>query len=53
VSGLALWAKAGPNTRELFIRLACDGDNHVVETRPDRPSVRRRLTIAQALEVLK
>lgn len=49
MTGLALWADAGPNTRWLFIRLACDGDRDAYPA----GTMARKLTVAQALEVLK
>jgi len=48
--GLTLWPNAGPNTRALFIRLACDGD---LMRYPEQGGMRHKLTVAQALEVTR
>lgn len=52
MTGLALWANAGPNARQLFIRIACDGDLHASNSATGY-RLARRLTVAQALEMVK
>lgn len=50
MTGSVLWAKAGSELRGLLIRLACDGDLQRIGA---ANNVQQRLTVAQALEVLK
>lgn len=50
MKGLSLWVDAGPNTRALLIRLACDAD---LMRYPEQGGIRHKLTVAQALEVTR
>ena len=48
----ALWDNALPNTRAMFVRLACDGDIRLMRCKLGI-NVDQRLTVAQVLEMLQ